>query len=377
MNFPVKFQTKKISYKFTKEMLLYYFPDDFTTGAHSDYSDARVITVTSPSQQRPYKKPLEIFLHDTPAFLKFDDAADPTLETDSLISSQVHNFGTLSPPASVSSLSTDNISINPSDVPASFQPGTESSMKCSKHKMEFEHSDKQLFLNVLHHQGCLICNICGKSYAQKNNLDNHIQMHYGNFYYCEEEGCDKKFGTLRGLEMHAVKHARSSFECTLCHCKFASEEKLQGHMNLHVTQKWSCELCGKKMSRRSNMKKHKNKNCPKRDINLTSASESDLDTFVTGSSRSLRSKNSDLEVLKIVNGTPKKTVEKSVKSPLLSIGTVTKQEKLEKLRTVLYRIVHKRESIYVCQNCLTGYPSRNALFDHKRVGSCKQSRKKM
>ena len=38
-------------------------------------------------------------------------------------------------------------------------------------------------------------------------------------------------------------------------------------------------------------------------------------------------------------------------------------------------MVHKRESIYVCQNCLTGYP-RNALFDHKRVGSCKQSGKK-
>ena len=77
-------------------------------------------------------------------------------------------------------------------------------------------------------------------------------------------------------------------------------------MNLHVTQKWSCELCGKKMSRRSDMKKHKNENCPKRDINLTSASDSDLDTSVNGSSRSLRSKNSDIDVLKIVEGTPKK-----------------------------------------------------------------------
>ena len=104
-----------------------YFSDDFTTGGHSDYSDARDITVTSPSQQRPYMKPLEIFLHDTPVFLKFHD---PTLEKDSFISSQVHNFGTLSPPASVSSLSTDNVSINPSDAPASFQPATESSMKC-------------------------------------------------------------------------------------------------------------------------------------------------------------------------------------------------------------------------------------------------------
>ena len=339
-------------------------------------------------------KPLEIFLHDTPVFPKFDD---PTLETDSFIRSQVHNFGNLSPPASVSSLSTDNNSVNPSDVPASFQPTTESSRKCSQHNMEFDNCDDQIFHNILHHQGCLICNICGKSYAQKNNLDDHIQTHYGNFYYCEEDGCDKKFDTLWGLEMHAFKHAGSSFECTLCHCKFTSQEKLQGHMNLYVTQKWSCELCGKKMSRRSDMKKHKNENCPKRDINLTSASESDVDMSVNGSSRSLRSKNSDLEVLKIVDGTPKKTVEKSVKSPLLSNGTAIKKEKLEKLRTVHerqmrkspyscstclkrvtlkenlkkhYRMVHKRKSIYVCQNCLTGYPSRNALFDHKRVGLC-------
>ena len=100
-----------------------YFSDDFTTGGGSDYSNARDITaVTSPSQQRPYMKPLKIFLHDTPVFLKFND---PTLEMDSFISSQVHNFGTLSPPASLSSLSTDNISVNPSDVPASFQPRTE------------------------------------------------------------------------------------------------------------------------------------------------------------------------------------------------------------------------------------------------------------
>ena len=54
------------------------------------------------------------------------------------------------------------------------------------------------------------------------------------------------------------------------------------------------------------MKKHKNENCPERNINLTSASDSDLDTSVNGSSRSLRSKNSDIDVLKIVEGTPKK-----------------------------------------------------------------------
>ena len=104
-----------------------------------------------------------------------------------------------------------------------------------------------------------------------------------------------------------------------------------------------------------------------------------------------------------MDGTPKKTVEKSVKSPLSSNGMAIKKEKLEKLRTVHerqmwkspypcstclkrvtskenlkkhYRMVHKRESIYVCQNCLTGYPSRNALFDHKRIGSCEQSGKK-
>ena len=84
-------------------------------------------------------------------------------------------------------------------------------------------------------------------------------------------------------------------------------------------------------------------------------------------------------------------------------GVMTKKEKLEKFRThhgrqvkkapyscstcvkhlttkdnlkKHYCTVYKRESIYVYQNCLTGFPSRNTLFDHKRVGSCKQSGKK-
>ena len=261
------------------------------------------------------------------------------------------------------------MSVNPSDIAPAFPVAAESSMKCSSHNLQFEDADEQIAHNVVHHQGRHICSMCGKSYAQKkNNLDDHVQTYYGNFYYCEHQGWDKKFGTLRGLELHAVKHAGSSFECTICHRKFASQEKLEPHMHVQLNKKWKCELCGKKLAPKSDMRKHINENCPNRQINLTSASESE--SSVNGSSRSLRSRNSDLEILQVVSGASKRAAPAAKNNSIPENGVVTKKEKLEKFT------VHKRESIYVCQNCLTGFPSRNALFDHKRVGSCKQSGKK-
>ena len=331
----------------------------------------------------------------------FDDPMLEPEERDFFIPSDVHNLGTLSPPASVSSYSTENLSVNPSDIAPAFPVAGETSMKCSSHNLQFEDADEQIACNVVHHQGRHICSMCDKSYVHKNNLDDHVQTHYGNFYYCEHKGCNKRFGTLHGLELHAVKHAGSSFECTICHRKFASQEKLEPHMHVHLNKKWKCELCGKKLAWKSDMQKHINKNCPNRQINLTSASESE--SSVNGSSRSLRSRNSDLEILQVVPGASKRAAPAAENNSIPENGVMTKKEKPEKFRThherqvkkapyscstcvkwlttkdnlkKHYRTVHKRELIYVCQNCLTGFPSRNALFDHKRVGSCKQSGKK-
>ena len=193
--------------------------------------------MTSPSHQRPLMKPLETFSKYHPILENFDDPTLEPEERDFFILSDVHNLGTLSPPASVSSYSTENLSVNPSDIAPAFPAAGESSMKCSSHNLQFEDVDEQIAHNVVHHQGRHICSMCGKSYAQKNNLDDHVQTHYGNFYYCEHQGCDKKFGTLRGLELHAVKHAGSSFECIICHQKFASQEKLEPHMHVHLNKK--------------------------------------------------------------------------------------------------------------------------------------------
>ena len=255
----------------------------------------------------------------------FQSVEEPTLECEDK-ESFVQNLGTLSPTGSMSSFSMDTLSVNPSDS-ASLVPTVDGTLKCSTHKLEFQDYEQQIFHNVLHHQGRLICNICGKSYVQKNNLEDHVQTHYGNFYHCQQQGCDKKFATLRGLEIHNVKHAGSSFVCSFCNKKCALKEKLEVHTNTHLTRKWQCELCGKKLGRRSDMQKHINENCLKRSINLMSASESEADVSANGSTCSLRSRNSDLEIVNGKGPSSNQAKKRPAAEATSSNGVVMKKEK--------------------------------------------------
>ena len=104
------------------------------------------------------------------------------------------------------------------------------------------------------------------------------------------------------------------------------------------------------------MQKHIKENCPNRQINLTSASESE--SSVNGSSHSLRSRNSDLEILQVLSGASKRAENNSIPEN----GVVTKKEKLEKFRMHHERQVKKAP--YSCSTCVKRLTTKDNSKKH-------------
>ena len=324
----------------------------------------------SPSRKLRQQKPVEISLPpDYTSDTEYDNYPDGEHSANDL----VQNLARLSPsPSASSSMVTDVSSASSVNV---------QTLKCTCHGEYFDTND-QLRMHYVIHQGRHFCEICSKSYANKSNLQEHVNTHYGTFITCKFEGCKKRFTSSRGYDLHVLKH--ESHTCQFCQKVLPSKEKLEAHVIVHASPKFKCKDCSKTFTRNADLTKHSNETCPYREINLGNEAE-----MSSASSRSTRSKeSSDVEIINVVknitNGRQKQKGE-------------TKKEKLDKLRDnhekimsrhpyscslctkrcsskdnikTHFRQIHKHNNIYVCQNCLCGFPSRQALFTHKKVGSC-------
>ena len=343
-------------------------------------------SLISPSRPRRQQKPDEIEM--TPQFASDndednDDEANYTeYQGADVANSQqfVRNLARLSPSPSVSSLLTDFSSTS------SFKDSNVRPIKCSCHGEFFEDNDQLKLHHSLHSmqtQGRHVCEFCGKSYANKSNLNEHVNTHYGTFITCKHPGCKKRFTSSRGYDIHVLKH--QSFTCKFCHKNFPTDEKLQSHVVVHASPKYKCKDCDKTFTRNADLTKHANETCPFREINLGNLTDS------TSSTRSTRS-SSDVEIVTVVknitNGKPKVPTkkekldtlrakhDKAMRKAPYSCSLCTKRATTKEGLKIHFRQFHDHNTIYVCQNCLCGFPSRQALFTHKRVGSCVQSGRK-
>nr|CAD7432076.1 unnamed protein product [Timema monikensis] len=91
------------------------------------------------------------------------------------------------------------------------------------------------------------CELCGKNYSTKRQLQNHGFTHTGERNY-ECQHCGKRLGQFGTLKRHirVVHEGIKDFVCELCQRSFTAKVSLTNHKRIHTGEKpFLCELCGK------------------------------------------------------------------------------------------------------------------------------------
>ncbi|KAB0403510.1 hypothetical protein E2I00_002452, partial [Balaenoptera physalus] len=139
-----------------------------------------------------------------------------------------------------------------------------------------------LFVGVKSHA----CEQCGKSFARKDMLKEHMRVHDNiREYLCAECGkgegreCHRKFAQKVNMLKHYKRHTGikdfmcelcgktfmgKQWTCSVCDKKYVTEYMLQKHVQLthDKVEAQSCQLCGTKVSTRASMSRHMRRKHP-------------------------------------------------------------------------------------------------------------------
>nr|XP_042899690.1 oocyte zinc finger protein XlCOF15-like [Parasteatoda tepidariorum] len=102
------------------------------------------------------------------------------------------------------------------------------------------------------------CHLCEKKYYYKNDINEHINVHFGwKPHKCKE--CDQHFCGLRSLRMHvkSCHEERKYYPCSICDKQFATKLSLKVHIRSHLNLKpFKCTICPKTFSANKYFKKY-------------------------------------------------------------------------------------------------------------------------
>ncbi|XP_050521795.1 zinc finger protein OZF-like [Daktulosphaira vitifoliae] len=102
------------------------------------------------------------------------------------------------------------------------------------------------------------CKICPESFTKFNDLilhDSNVHVDFPKNYVCKS--CGKLFLSEERLCIHENIHREKLFECHLCLKRFTQKKTLDNHLNVHIGQ-FTCQICGYKSHNAHNLKIHEN-----------------------------------------------------------------------------------------------------------------------
>ena len=101
------------------------------------------------------------------------------------------------------------------------------------------------------------CKICGKSFARKTNMKDHMITHSTERNYpCDI--CHKTFNKPYSRKVHMRNHLdQKPHKCTVCSKSFSQSCALVSHLRLHTGERpFACHLCPKAFAQQSSLQSH-------------------------------------------------------------------------------------------------------------------------
>ncbi|KAL1377379.1 hypothetical protein pipiens_004181 [Culex pipiens pipiens] len=125
-----------------------------------------------------------------------------------------------------------------------------------KFKTEFRRRVHQRTLHINNKPlTALECDVCSKQFLTKSSLAMHKGVHLEPNLLCTI--CGKKYKTPSLLAAHMTIHKPRSFSCELCPSMFKTKKTLQYHQRVHSGLKpYQCELCDRTFRTGTHLKSH-------------------------------------------------------------------------------------------------------------------------
>uniref|UniRef100_A0A8D8T5W6 Zinc finger protein 26 n=1 Tax=Cacopsylla melanoneura TaxID=428564 RepID=A0A8D8T5W6_9HEMI len=109
-----------------------------------------------------------------------------------------------------------------------------------------------------------ICQLCGKQYSSRGNMNRHIAVWHEqkntekNKQRVQCEVCGKSYSQPRHLHRHfSITHGDGKLKCPICGKRLSEKKGYDIHMNTHSGVKpWCCEVCGRGFSTKDYLKVH-------------------------------------------------------------------------------------------------------------------------